>query len=103
MAAIGGPRALAGKASRLVRAGRLWLDRREIRRRLRTLAERGDIDEQPGAWRIFFGGFDMLRFVSEPASRDDYRQKGVSFGFHQRLRALHEFPLELAEAPDAAS
>jgi hypothetical protein len=90
VAAIGGPRALAGKAGRLVRTGRLWLDRREIQRRLRTLAERGYIDEQPGAWQVFFGGFDMLRFVIEPASRDYYRQKGISFGFHQLLRVLDD-------------
>ena len=32
----------------------------------------------------------MLRFVIEPASRDYYRQKGISFGFHQLLRVLDD-------------
>jgi hypothetical protein len=89
-AAIGGPRAISGKAVRLGRTARLWLDREEIRRRLRTLAERGHVPVQPTPWQIFFGGFDMLRFVIEPASRDYYRQKGISFGFHQLLRVLDD-------------
>jgi len=89
-AAIGGPRAIAGKARRLVRTARLWLDRREIRRRLALLHERGLVAEQPTPWQIFFGGFDMLRFVIEPAARDYYQQKGISFGFHQLLRVLDD-------------
>jgi len=89
-AAIGGPRALAGKLGRLARTARLWLDRGEIRRRLRTLGERGYVPVQPTPWQVFFGGFDMLRFVIEPASRDYYRQKGISFGFHQLLRVLDD-------------
>jgi hypothetical protein len=32
----------------------------------------------------------MLRFVIEPASRDYYRSKGISFGFHQLLRVLDD-------------
>jgi hypothetical protein len=32
----------------------------------------------------------MLRFVIEPAARDYYRQKGISFGFHQLLRVLDD-------------
>ena len=31
-----------------------------------------------------------LRFVIEPASRDYYRQQGISFGFHQLLRVLDD-------------
>lgn len=88
--AIGGPRAIAGKLRRLVRTARLWLDRGEIRRRLALLRERGLVTEQPTSWQIFFGGFDMLRFVIEPAARDYYRQKGISFGFHQLLRVLDD-------------
>jgi len=90
LAAIGGPRALAGKARRLARTLRLWLDPREIRRRLRLLRERGLVTVEPTPWQIFFGGFDMLRFVIEPAARDYYRQKGISFGFHQLLRVLDD-------------
>jgi hypothetical protein len=88
--AIGGPRQIAGKASRLARTARLWLDRREVRRRLRALEERGYVAAAPGGWQLFFGGFDMLRFVIEPASRDYYEQKGISFGFHQLLRVLDD-------------
>ncbi len=32
----------------------------------------------------------MLRFVIEPAARDYYRQRGISFGFHQLLRVLDD-------------
>jgi hypothetical protein len=48
------------------------------------------VPAQPTPWQVFFGGFDMLRFVIEPASRDYYRQKGISFGFHQLLRVLDD-------------
>lgn len=88
--AIGGPREIAGKLRRLGRTLRLWLDRREIERRLRTLEARGLIGQRPAPTQIFFGGLDMLRFVIEPASRDYYRQKGISFGFHQLLRILDD-------------
>ena len=88
--AIGGPREIAGKLRRLGRTLRLWLDRREIERRLRTLEARGLIDRRPAPMQIAFGGLDMLRFVIEPASRDYYRQKGISFGFHQLLRILDD-------------
>jgi hypothetical protein len=90
LAAIGGPRALSGKAVRLARTLRLWLDRREQRRRLDALAARGLLTLRPGGWQLLFGGLDMLRFVIEPASRDYYRQKGISFGFHQLLRVLDD-------------
>lgn len=88
--AIGGPRALSGKAARLARTVRLWLDGGERRRRLDALAARGHLRERPGGWQLFFGGLDMLRFVIEPAARDYYRQKGISFGFHQLLRVLDD-------------
>jgi hypothetical protein len=89
-AAIGGPREIAGKLRRLGGTLRLWLDRREIERRLRTLEAHGLIGRRPAAAQIFFGGLDMLRFVIEPAARDYYRQKGISFGFHQLLRILDD-------------
>ncbi len=89
-AAIGGPRAIGGKFARIARTARLWLDPREVRARLAELARKGFIDQQPGRWQIVFGGFDMLRFVIEPASRDYYAQQGISFGFHQLLRVLDD-------------
>jgi hypothetical protein len=88
--AIGGPRQIAGKLRRLGRTVHLYLDGAEVDRRLRTLQEKGFIRARPTRWQILFGGLDMLRFVIEPASRDYYRQKGISFGFHQLLRVLDD-------------
>jgi hypothetical protein len=88
--AIGGPREISGKLRRLGRTVRLWFDRREIDRRLCALAQRGFIQQRPRRAQIFFGGLDMLRFVIEPAARDYYRQKRISFGFHQLLRVLDD-------------
>jgi hypothetical protein len=88
--AVGGPQAIAGKLKRLVRTLRLYVDGREIERRLRTLEDKGFIRRRPNRAQIFFGGLDMLRFVIEPAARDYYRQKGISFGFHQLLRVLDD-------------
>ncbi|MBM4270379.1 MAG: hypothetical protein FJ144_27875 [Deltaproteobacteria bacterium] len=89
-AAIGGPAQVAGKLQRLGRTIRLYLDRGEIDARLRRLEESGLIDRRPAALQIFFGSLDMLRFVIEPAARDYYTQKGISFGFHQLLRVLDD-------------
>lgn len=88
--AIGGPAAIAGKLGRLARTFRLYVDRREIDERLTRLEEAGLIDERPTAAQLFFGSLDMLRFVIEPAARDYYEQKGISFGFHQLLRVLDD-------------
>ncbi len=88
--AIGGRREIAGKLRRLVRTLRLYGDRDEIERRLRTLEAKGYIRQRPTRAQLFFGGLDMLRFVIEPAARDYYRQKGISFGLHQLLRILDD-------------
>jgi len=88
--AVGGPREVAGKLGRLGRTLRLWTDGREIDRRLRTLERKGFIRRRPTRAQLLFGGLDMLRFVIEPASRDYYRQRGISFGFHQLLRVLDD-------------
>ncbi len=88
--AIGGPRQIAGKLRRLARTLWLYIDRREVERRLAMLEAKGYVAVRPTPLQIFFGGLDMLRFVIEPASRDYYRQKGISFGFHQLLRVLDD-------------
>jgi hypothetical protein len=88
--AIGGPRQIGGKLRRFSRTLRLYADRTEIDRRLRALEAKGLIAARPTPAQILFGGFDMLRFVIEPAARDYYRQKGISFGFHQLLRVLDD-------------
>jgi len=90
LTAIGGPSAIRGKLLRLARTLRLWTDAAEIDRRLRTLERKGYVSRRPTRWQILFGGVDMLRFVIEPAARDYYRQKGISFGFHQLLRVLDD-------------
>jgi len=94
--AVGGPRHIGGKLRRLGRTLRLYVDGAEIDRRLRTLQAKGYIDARPTRLQLLFGGLDMLRFVIEPASRDYYRQKGISFGFHQLLRALDD-PVSLLD------
>jgi hypothetical protein len=88
--AVGGWREIAGKLRRLARTIVLYVNGGEIERRLRTLQEKGFIRRRPARLQILFGGLDMLRFVIEPASRDYYRQKGISFGFHQLLRVLDD-------------
>jgi hypothetical protein len=94
--AIGGPRAIGGKLARFGRTLRLYVDGREIERRLQTLQAKGYVSRRPTRLQILFGGLDMLRFVIEPASRDYYRQKGISFGFHQLLRLLDD-PVSLLD------
>jgi hypothetical protein len=94
--AIGGPREVAGKAARVGRTLRLWLDGPELERRLARLEELGFVRRRPSRAQLFFGALDMLRFVIEPASRDYYRQRGVSFGFHQLLRWLDD-PVSLLD------
>jgi hypothetical protein len=88
--AVGGPRELAGKARRLAETLRLYANPREIPDRLRRLQEHGLIDGRPSRLQLIFGGLDMLRFMIEPAARDYYRQRGISFGFHQLLRVLDD-------------
>ena len=89
-AAIGGPAQIAGKLGRLGRTVRLWLDRDAVGRRLALAEQRGLVATRPTRWQLVFGGLDMLRFVIEPASRDYYAQRGISFGFHQLLRVLDD-------------
>ncbi len=88
--AIGGPREVAGKVGRLARTMRLYVDRSQIDARLDRLEACGLIDRRPATSQLFFGSLDMLRFVIEPAAREYYAQKGISFGFHQLLRVLDD-------------
>jgi hypothetical protein len=88
--ALGGPRQLSGKLRRLFRTARLWLDGAELERRLGTLRDKGLIQGRPSRAQLFFGGLDMMRFVVEPAARQYYEERGISFGFHQVLRVLDD-------------
>ena len=89
-AAVGGPRAIAGKLVRLGRTVAIWARPGEVERRLDTLARRGLVQGRPTRLQLLFGGLDMLRFVIEPAARDYYREQGIDFGFHQVLRVLDD-------------
>jgi hypothetical protein len=88
--ALGGPREIAGKLRRIGRTARLFADRREVERRLASLAEQGLAPARPTRLQLVFGGLDMLRFMIEPGSREYYAQQGISFGFHQLLRVLDD-------------
>ena len=88
--ALGGPREIRAKLARAGRTLRLWVDRRELERRLATLERKGIITARPTKLQLLFGGLDMLRFLITPASRDYYQQRGISFGFHQVLRVLDD-------------
>ena len=88
--AIGGRPQLVEKTRRLGRTLRLWMSTREIDSRLDQLELRGFTARRPTRLQILFGSLDMVRFVIEPASRDYYRQRGISFGLHTLLRFLDD-------------
>ncbi len=88
--AIGGPRQLAGKLRRFAQTAVLYVSPNEIPARLERLRALGYVERAPTRAQLAFGGLDMLRFVIEPASRDYYAHKGISFGLHQLLRVLDD-------------
>src|SRR5262245_51079593 len=86
--AIGGPAAIAGKLRRLAATMALYASPGEIPARLERLRARGYVDRAPTRAQLVFGGLDMVRWVIEPAARDYYQHKGISFGLHTFLRVL---------------
>jgi hypothetical protein len=96
LAAIGGPKAIAGKVRRLAQTAALWANPGEIPSRLERLRERGYVEQAPTRAQMIFGGLDMVRWVIEPAARDYYAQKGISFNLHQVLRFLDD-PVSLID------
>ncbi len=90
LTALGGPRQIAGKLRRVVQTAALYANRREIPARLERLRAKGYIDRAPTRLQLVFGGLDMVRWVIEPAARDYYQQKGISFALHQVLRLLDD-------------
>jgi hypothetical protein len=90
LTALGGPAEIAGKIRRLVATLGLYASPSEIPSRLERLHERGYVDQVPSRAQLVFGGLDMVRFVIEPAARDYYRHKGISFSLHQLLRVLDD-------------
>lgn len=88
--AIGGPRQVAGKLRRLAATAALYAAPGEVSGRLERLRARGYVDQAPTRAQLMFGGLDMVRFVIEPAARDYYRHKGISFRLHTFLRVLDD-------------
>lgn len=88
--AVGGPRQLGGKLTRLWRTARPWLDPAELERRLTALERRGYLHTRPTRVQLLFGGIDMVRFMIEPAAREYYAAQGIDFAFHQLLRVLDD-------------
>ena len=88
--AIGGPAAVSGKLRRLAATVALHARPGEIPARLARLRARGYLDVAPTRAQLVFGGLDMVRFVIEPAARDYYAQRGISFGLHTLLRVLDD-------------
>lgn len=89
-AALGGPPQVKDKLRRVARTLRLYVDGREIERRVTELERKGYVRRRPTRAQVVFGSLDMLRFVIVPSSRDYYEQRGISFGFHQLLRFLDD-------------
>jgi len=96
LAAIGGPKEIAGKLRRMVQTAALWANPAEIPDRLERLRARGYVETPPTRAQMIFGGLDMVRWVIEPAARDYYAQKGISFNLHQVLRFLDD-PVSLID------
>lgn len=90
LTALGGPRQIAGKLRRLAQTAALYASPGEIPGRLERLRARGYVERTPTRAQLIFGGLDMVRFVIEPAARDYYEHKGISFNLHQLLRVLDD-------------
>jgi hypothetical protein len=90
LTALGGPRQVADKLRRFVQTAALYASRDEIPARLSRLHARGYVERTPTRAQLAFGGLDMLRFVIEPAARDYYAHKGISFTLHQVLRFVDD-------------
>jgi hypothetical protein len=88
--AIGGPRQIADKLRRVAATAALYVSPGEIPARLERLRARGYVDRAPTRAQLVFGGLDMVRFVIEPAARDYYAHKGISFRLHTLLRVLDD-------------
>lgn len=89
-AAIGGPAQWRDKLVRIAGTLAIQLDRREIRRRLERLKERGYLDTIPTGGQLLAGGLDMLAFFIVPGAEDYYQTRGIDFRFHQVLRFLDD-------------
>lgn len=96
LAAIGGPRAILGKAQRAVRTARLYLDWAETTHRITRLGETLGVNPMPSRLQMWFGGLDMLRFMIIPAAKEYYELRGIDYRLHQLLRFLDD-PVSLTD------
>jgi hypothetical protein len=78
------------KLQRLLHILAGYRDGAELDARLERLRAIGFIDEVPTRLQLAVGAIDMLRFWISPAAGDYYREKGISYSFHQLLRFLEE-------------
>lgn len=92
----GGASDIAGKAARLGRILRGYASSSRLDERLARLHAAGVLDTIPSRLQIAVGAWDMLRFWISPAAADYYREKQISYAFHQLLRFLDE-PASLAD------
>lgn len=88
--AAGGPVQWYGKWMRFFRTALIFLNRKEVRRRLDRLHQLGLIEEIPKGGQLAVGGLDMLRYFISPGAQDYYESRGIHFGFHQVLRFLDD-------------
>lgn len=88
--AAGSPRELAQKARRLARTLAALADSGSLDARLARLEALGYLERAPTRLQLVVGSIDMLRFWIEPAARDYYQRRGISFGMHQVLRVLDD-------------
>ncbi len=84
--AIGPPRGVPIKLARLRRAVAAYTRGAVVRDRIARLHALGVIDVVPSTLQLAVGAIDMVRFFISPAAADYYRDRGISFGFHQLLR-----------------
>lgn len=84
--ALGPARGWPPKAARLRRALAAYGRGDVVRARLDKLHGLGVIDAVPTTVQLAVGAIDMVRFFISPAAADYYRERGISYGFHQVLR-----------------
>jgi hypothetical protein len=103
--AVGPVAGVPDKLARLGRALSAYTRGDLVRARVRKLFDAGVIDVEPTLLQLAVGGYDMLRFFISPAAADYYRERGISFGFHQVLRFCDDpasltDPIGLLSEPD---
>jgi hypothetical protein len=86
--AIGGPREARQRAQRLGQTCARLVSYRDIHQRLSRAVDAERISGVPSRAQLLFGGFDMLRFLFEPGSRETDAQRGIELPLHRVLRLL---------------